>query len=370
MRVLVTGGAGFIGANLALGLSDRHPEWELIALDNLRRRGCELNLPRLREAGVRFVHGDVRDAAISPRRRARRAGGVLGGAVRPGRGRREPRYVVQTNLFGAFNCLELRAPARRPAGLSVDQPRLSRRPLSSLTLTETRRRGLSSATSSRSPGASPAGIAEDFPLVGARTLVRRDEALGRAADRGVPRRVRPPGRDRPLRGDRRTVADGQGRPGCVHVLDAGSPLRPPAAVHRLRRQRQAGARPAARRGSGRRCSRSSYSTRIAGTARPSTSAAAASAASRCWRRRRCAPRSPAPERRGRGGRPETRPGDRCRLYVSDCLSACSRLTSTGAHGAVRGETSWLDIDARMDLQRRHEANAGLTGTGVSGPSLT
>src|ERR1700689_1373417 len=59
--VLITGGAGFIGASLALELAARHPNWGVVALDNLHRRGSELNLPRLREGGVRFVHGDVRE---------------------------------------------------------------------------------------------------------------------------------------------------------------------------------------------------------------------------------------------------------------------------------------------------------------------
>ena len=54
MRVLVTGGAGFIGANVAIGLAERHPDWEVVALDNLHRRGAELNLPRLRAGGVEF----------------------------------------------------------------------------------------------------------------------------------------------------------------------------------------------------------------------------------------------------------------------------------------------------------------------------
>ena len=59
--VLITGGAGFVGANLAVQLSKRHPEWAITAFDNLYRRGSEMNLPRLEAAGVEFVRGDVRD---------------------------------------------------------------------------------------------------------------------------------------------------------------------------------------------------------------------------------------------------------------------------------------------------------------------
>ena len=58
-RILVTGGAGFIGSSLSLALSKRHPEWEVVACDDLFRRGSELNLPRLNKAGVEFVHADI-----------------------------------------------------------------------------------------------------------------------------------------------------------------------------------------------------------------------------------------------------------------------------------------------------------------------
>jgi CDP-paratose 2-epimerase len=59
-RILVTGGAGFVGSTVALAWKREGDSAEVIALDNLKRRGSELALPRLRAGGVRFVHGDVR----------------------------------------------------------------------------------------------------------------------------------------------------------------------------------------------------------------------------------------------------------------------------------------------------------------------
>ena len=47
--ILVTGGAGFIGSSLALNLKSRQPDDRVIALDNLKRRGAELALDRLRK---------------------------------------------------------------------------------------------------------------------------------------------------------------------------------------------------------------------------------------------------------------------------------------------------------------------------------
>ena len=61
-NVLITGGAGFVGISLGLGLAHRHPNWKITALDNLKRRGSELNLPRLKQAGIQFIHGDVRNS--------------------------------------------------------------------------------------------------------------------------------------------------------------------------------------------------------------------------------------------------------------------------------------------------------------------
>ena len=60
MKFLITGGAGFVGSNLALALRTALPTAEVVCLDNLYRRGSELNVPRLEAAGVKFHKGDVR----------------------------------------------------------------------------------------------------------------------------------------------------------------------------------------------------------------------------------------------------------------------------------------------------------------------
>ncbi len=170
MRVLVTGGAGFIGASAAVGLAAAHPGWELIALDNLRRRGSELNLPRLRAAGVEFVHGDVREAsdllavgALDAIVECSAEPSVLAG-IDDG-----PDYVVASNLFGAYHCLEL---ARRHRAQLVFLSTSRVYPvdgLRALALSETATR-FELAAAQPFAGASAAGVTEEFPLTGARTL--------------------------------------------------------------------------------------------------------------------------------------------------------------------------------------------------------
>jgi len=59
VKVLVTGGAGFIGSTMARRLLDHGNE--VIVLDNLRRKGVVQNLNRIPEA--RFVLGDIRNDA-------------------------------------------------------------------------------------------------------------------------------------------------------------------------------------------------------------------------------------------------------------------------------------------------------------------
>ncbi|MEM0335665.1 MAG: NAD-dependent epimerase/dehydratase family protein [Thermofilum sp.] len=57
MKVLVTGGAGFVGGHVALLLAEKG--YSVVALDNLERPS-RYTLSRLREAGVQLVVSDVR----------------------------------------------------------------------------------------------------------------------------------------------------------------------------------------------------------------------------------------------------------------------------------------------------------------------
>jgi CDP-paratose 2-epimerase len=172
VRVLVTGGAGFVGANLAVGFAERHPDWEIVALDNLRRRGAEMNLPRLRDAGVAFVHGDIRlaedlldlashppDVIIECSAEPSVLAGVDG----------SPDYVVRSNLLGAYHCFEL---ARRTDAYVVFLSTSRVYPVATLErleLEETPTR-FELLAEQAVPGVSTDGITEDFPLAGARTI--------------------------------------------------------------------------------------------------------------------------------------------------------------------------------------------------------
>jgi len=60
VRILVTGGAGFIGSNFCHYLSRRRPEWSITVLDKLTYAGRRENLAGLEDSGrLRFIHGDI-----------------------------------------------------------------------------------------------------------------------------------------------------------------------------------------------------------------------------------------------------------------------------------------------------------------------
>ncbi len=170
-NVLVTGGAGFIGSNLAIHLRDALPGSSITVLDNLKRRGSELNLPRLREKGIRFVHGDIRSCEDLEFPGAKPFDLIVECSAEPSvlAGYERPGFVVDTNLTGTVNCLEL-ARRHRSDFLFLSTSRVY--PIAALRrlrFDETPAR-FELASDQDVPGASVEGIGEDFPLHGARSL--------------------------------------------------------------------------------------------------------------------------------------------------------------------------------------------------------
>lgn len=117
MNILITGGAGFIGCNLARHLIQSGQRVTLF--DNLSRKGAASNLAWLREQfgdEVRVVRGDVRDAeALRQVAREQEAIFHLAAQVAVTTSVLNPREDFEINALGTFNALEAaRAAGTRP----------------------------------------------------------------------------------------------------------------------------------------------------------------------------------------------------------------------------------------------------------------
>ncbi len=170
MKILITGGCGFVGSNLAILLKTRYPTYTIICFDNLSRRGSELNLKRLLAHDIKFIHGDIRHKADLQKTgpvnliiEAAAEPSVLAGAGS------DIQYLIDTNLNGTINALYM-AKEWQAGFIFLSTSRVY--PINNLEkieYTQTDNR-LVIADNQTITGITNKGINENFPLVGVRSL--------------------------------------------------------------------------------------------------------------------------------------------------------------------------------------------------------
>ncbi len=109
MRILVTGGAGFIGSNFIRYLLGKYPDYEITNLDKLTYSG---NLENLRDVeknpNYRFIKGDIRDKKVVDSVVKERVDTILNFAAEShvDRSILEPESFIRTDIYGTYTLLE------------------------------------------------------------------------------------------------------------------------------------------------------------------------------------------------------------------------------------------------------------------------
>lgn len=170
MKILITGGAGFVGSSLAISFKEHYPSYLIYVLDNLKRRGSELNIKRLKAVNIEFIHGDIRckedldnipqvDAVIEASAEPSVLAGLNGSSD----------YLVNTNLVGTINCMNF-ARKHNAVFIFLSTSRIYPiKQLKKLIYSEEETR-FTLTDEQAFPGASTKGINEYFLLDGARSL--------------------------------------------------------------------------------------------------------------------------------------------------------------------------------------------------------
>jgi dTDP-glucose 4,6-dehydratase len=123
MRILVTGGAGFIGSNFVHFVYRERPDWQITVFDKLTYAGNKDNLAGLDKGRVQLIEADICDeAAIDVAVADHDAVVHFAAESHNDNSLRSPWPFVNTNLIGTYQILEaVRKHGKRLHHISTDE---------------------------------------------------------------------------------------------------------------------------------------------------------------------------------------------------------------------------------------------------------
>ncbi len=106
MKILITGGCGFVGSNLAIYLKKKLNKSEIFSLDNLFRKGSKINEQRLKNYQIKNYRFDIKNyKKIS---KLQKFDLIIDCCAEPAIeiSTKDPDRIINTNLIGTFNILK------------------------------------------------------------------------------------------------------------------------------------------------------------------------------------------------------------------------------------------------------------------------
>jgi dTDP-glucose 4,6-dehydratase len=123
MKILVTGGAGFIGSNFVRLVYEKRPDWHITVLDKLTYAGNRQNLEGLDESRFTFIKGDICDEILVDKTVADNDTIVhFAAESHVDNSIYNPRSFLDTNIVGTYQILEaVRRYNKRLHHISTDE---------------------------------------------------------------------------------------------------------------------------------------------------------------------------------------------------------------------------------------------------------
>ena len=106
MKILITGGCGFVGSNIAVFLKKRLKKSKIFSLDNLTRKGSIINRDRLKKLNIRNFNYSIEN--FKKLNSLPKFNLIIDCCAEPAieASKKNPDRVFNTNLIGTFNILK------------------------------------------------------------------------------------------------------------------------------------------------------------------------------------------------------------------------------------------------------------------------